>query len=398
MSIRVSCSTCNTEFTLPEVPTNRRGLCPRCHDEFPVRAWQEVPSSPVSASEVARQNAPLPTTSRPAARKSRMLLLPLLMAIVGLGVALWAMQRPAQVQPPPELERPENEVLPATRLEGVGYLPADANIVFAVQPGAVLAYARRTNQDARDLIVKAGIPARVLDSLANLGLTLGQFDHIAGATSVSSDRFELRLTMALVLRQPIEDEEEFLARLKARNQTGAKGRHDVEFAGLPMTLARVSPTIWVLGVDARKDLEGVGGHGVGGKQFPAELAKMIAQNVPADAAAWVATNDERWAEKPGVKLAIELGLKKPEWLPILAQGRAAMAAISFGEQPRLKLYVKTVDDVSGKRLRTYFAQRAGANNKIQYGGEGESAFFDSPIDPANTFATLQQFLGDTAKK
>ncbi len=185
--------------------------------------------------------------------------------------------------------------------------------------------------------------------------------------------------------------------LKAKRQSGGKARFDVELGGLPMTLARVSSTVWVFGFDAKKDMEAVdvGGHGLGGKQFPPGLAEMIGQRMPPEAAAWIATNDEHWDDKPGVKLLVKDVLKKPEWLPTLAQGRAAMAALSFGDEPRVWLCVKTADEATGQRLRDYFKSKA--NDKSRHGGGGEFAQFDMPIDPANTYATLQQFLSEGKK-
>lgn len=329
-----------------------------------------------------------------------MLVFPLLMASLGLGVALWVAHRQVPMLAPPKPQRPEGAVLPATQLEGLGYLPADTNIAFAVQPGAVVAYANKTHQDVRELVIKMGLPAKILDSLTNLGITLVQIDHIAGGTCVGIAAVEVRLTMVLTLRRQLDDEDNFLELLKAKHQPGGKDRYEVKFGDLPMTLARVSSTVWVFGFDAKKDLEAVdkGGYGTGGNQFPAGLQDMLLQQVPADAAAWVATSNERWGEKPGVKFVLENLLKKPEWLPVLAQGRAGMAAITFSEQPRVRLFVKTADAATGLRVRNYFAERAGTDDKIQHGGDGETAFFDSPIDPAKAFATIQQFLSDTPKK
>lgn len=332
-----------------------------------------------------------------------MMLIPFVAGLIGLGVALWmARIHPPMPQPNPESPRPEGAVASAVELAGLRYLPADTNIAFAAQPGAILAYATRTNQDARELILKAGIPAKVLDSLTTLGLTLAQIDSLVGGTFVGDRAVEIRLTLVLTLRTPPTDEDDFLRRLKAKNQPGGKGHHDVEFAGFPFTLGRVSPTVWVFGFDSKKDMEAVerGGYVAGGRQLAGGLQDMLSQQVPADAAAWIATNNERWAEKPGVKLLLETEtlLKKPEWLPTLAKGRAGMASLSFGDTPRIRLFVKASNAANGQQARNYFAERAATDAKIQHGGEGEAAFFEAPIDPATAFATLQKFLGDTTKK
>src|SRR4051812_12975999 len=39
MSIRLSCPSCNTSFTLPGLPGNNKALCPRCGDLFPIHSY-----------------------------------------------------------------------------------------------------------------------------------------------------------------------------------------------------------------------------------------------------------------------------------------------------------------------------------------------------------------------
>jgi hypothetical protein len=168
-----------------------------------------------------------------------------------------------------------------------------------------------------------------------------------------------------------------------------------------MTVVRVSPTVWVfglsLGATPAKNLDAVDrGYEPGGKQFPAELAEMIATRVPPDAAAWLATNDERWAEKGGVKFLVATLLQKPDWMPSLAQGRAGLAAISLGDEPRVRLFVKTADDATGQRARDYF--RSLGTDKAKVEGDGPTAWYDAPIDPATAYATLQTLLGAAGKK
>jgi hypothetical protein len=125
---------------------------------------------------------------------------------------------------------------------------------------------------------------------------------------------------------------------------------------------------------------------------------MIAQRVPPTAAAWVATDDDQWADKPLVKLALGPLAGKKDLLPVLAKGRALAAALSIGEQPRLRLFVKAADEVTAQQVRAYFAKRAADADKATSGGAGEFALLDTPLDPATVFATLQQFLSDASQK
>ncbi len=158
--------------------------------------------------------------------------------------------------------------------------------------------------------------------------------------------------------------------------------------------------MWVFRLNAKKELEAVDreGYGAGGKQFAQPLAEMIAQRVPPDAAAWLATNDERWAEMSLIQILLGQMLGKKEGLTVLAKGRAVTAALSLEDPPRLRLFVKAADEATGQQVREYFAKKAAADDKARHGGAGELAFFDMPIDPAATFATLQQFLSDAGQK
>jgi hypothetical protein len=395
--VRLSCPSCNTSFALPELPADRRTTCPRCGDVFPIRSFTQ--ESGDGSQETGSQSPALTTARRARARWSvqRTVAVALAMGLIGLlaGLGVYYVTGGFRSQPTPEPElTPLVAPTPATQLVGLGYLPADTSVAFALQPGPALAYAERVKQDPRELFTKAGIPRQLFDAVEKLELKLAHIDHLAGGTT--ADGF--RLTLVLVLRRPPADEEKFLAKLKARPQPGAKPRYDVELAGLPLTLARVSTTVWVFGFDEKKDLAAVdkGGHGPGGNHLPQPLAEMIAQRVPPDATAWVATNDERWAEKPLIQLAFgQLG--KNEWRSLLAKGRAAAVALSFDDPPRLRLFVKAADEATAEQIRAYFAKKAATDDKVSHGGAGEFARLDMPIDPAATFATLRQMLSDAGK-
>ncbi len=397
MSIRLSCPSCNTSFTLPDLPADRRANCPRCRDQFPIRTFEEVNESEATST----QGTSSVTTSSKAGSESSVkaglfaALGLVLLAVIGL--VGYYFRSGVQPRPQPEQPRPDSAI-PADQLIGLGNLPDDTNIVFAIQPGPVVAYAERMKKDPRELLIQAGIPARLYDQLTSLGLTLQQIEQVIGGTSLGDGAVTPRFSLVVVLRGPLTNENEFLHKLQARKQA-IKERYDIELARLPLMLARVSPTIWFIGWDD-KDFKAVdrGGHGAGGKQLPFGLRQAIADQVPPDAAIWLAANDEQWAEKPAVKLLLETELfGKKEWLPVLAKGRSALVALSFDEPPRLRLFFKTVDAATGIQLRNYFQKIAGKDEKIRQGGEGESAFYDAPIDPMNSFSTIARFLSDAVK-
>lgn len=388
MPVRLCCPSCNTRFTVPDLPGDRRAVCPRCGDPFPVRTWEETEDDSLS---------PVATSTLAGGSRAGLLVPAVILVVIAIGLVVFFSRDRMRGRPVPGSEA-AGGIKAATQLVGIGYLPADTNIAFAVQVQPVLAYADRTKQDARALLARAGVPNQFFDSLSKLDLTLEQMDHVAGGTSLGDKAFEVRFTLVLVLRASLPDDDEFLDKLKARRQPGSgKPRYDVELAGLPLTLAQVSETVWVFGFDAKKDLQAVDrdGYGPGGQQFAPSLTAMLTDQVPPTAAAWVATADERWAEKPVAKLAAQSPEAK-DWLPVLAKGRAGVLAVSLDDPPRLRLFVRTTDEATGQQLRGYFQNKA--RDSGQHGGTGEAAFLDLPFDPATTLTTVQQFLKDAGRK
>jgi hypothetical protein len=325
---------------------------------------------------------------------SRVLVAALALGLVGLGIGygVYRSRGPAQ---PPEPDAGPAVVQPPGSLGGLGFLPADANVVFAVQPGPVLTYADRTKHDPRDLLAKAGVPASVFATLDRLGIPLDQIDHVvAGAHVPDADLGELRVALALVLRNPVADEPRFLDQLKAkRTVRDGKTHYDVEFAGVPLKLARASAATWVFGW-ADRDL-GPALGGVPRTHLSTELTETLAQKLPPDAAAWVATDSARWGEKKAVQLLLGQAGKK-EWLPALAKGQAAVVGLSVADPPRLRVFVRAADADTGERLRAYFAKKA-TGDGVRTGGAGEWAMLDAPADPRDGFATLKDFLADAGK-
>jgi len=400
MSVRLSCPSCNTAFALAGLPADRRATCPRCGDVFPIRG--EVTEDSATPAEPT----PLPNTKHQTPNTKsgwsigRTVAVALTLGLIGFAVGLVVYySRESKPKPQPQPDPPAaTTATPPAQLAALGYLPAECNVVVAVQPGPLLAFAARTNQEPRALLAQAGLPQQVLAALDRVGLTLSQIDHIVGGVPVG-DVLELRITLVLVLKQPLADEDAFLKKLKAKPAPGKKPRYAVDVgAGAKLSLARVSPTVWVFGLDD-KDFAAVerGGFGPGGTQFRGSesdgLRKMIA-SVPPDAAVWVAADDDTdWAQKPIVKLAAEASPEVKKLLPELSGGRGGVFALTFGEKLRMRLFVRTVDTATADRVRAYFRARAAETESATAGGGGVFALFDAPFDPA----TLQRFLADVGK-
>lgn len=399
MSVRLNCPSCNTAFDLAAVPDSRRATCPRCGDVFPVRGEVAETAAPAVAPVV-------PPSARPSAPPVRgwsiwkVGAFALALGLIGFAVGLFAYNRTPKPNSEPQPDAPTAiAVASPAQLAGLGYLPAECNLVFAVQPGPLLEYAARTRQEPRELLARSGLPPQILTALDGIGLPLTQIDHLTGGLFLPSGPEEFRVALALVLKQPLADEDTFLARLKAKPVPGAKTRFAVQPDGVPvgLTLARVSPTVWVFGLNA-KDLTAVdrGGFGPGGTQFRGSadegLRKMLA-SVPPTSAVWVVADDEHeWPDKPLLKLVGQSPDAK-KWLAAVKGGRGGVFALSFGEAPRMRLFVRTAETQTAERVRAYFGARAAEVESATAGGGGTFALFDAPLDGA----LVQRMLTDAGR-
>lgn len=426
MTVRVSCPFCNTVSTLSETPPSGRVACRRCGDAFPVQGRiVEADAASPTGNDVAANGtlgnglstsqqvvqAVQPSSQAPARSSGqagrrqrgqwsvvRATAVALSMGLIGLtiGLGVYAYNggfRP-RGSPPGSDSGPSALATPPSQLSGLGFLPANCNVVFALQPGPILVYADRTHQDPSDLLSKVGVPVSVLATLDRIGVPLAQVDHIAGGVYVpDADLTELRVALALVLRGPLADESKFLKQLKARRTAaGGKTHYDVELSGLPCELVKASPTVWVAGL-SDQDLKSVES---GGKaQLSANLRETLDQQLPPDAAAWIATDSVRWADKKSVQFAVEQFGKK-EWLDVLKKGQAVVAGMTFADPPRSRLFVRCVDTASGEKLRAYFRAKA-TGEGVRQGGAGEWAMLDIPGDPQGSVAILKSFVEDAGK-
>ena len=170
MSVRLSCPSCNTAFALDAVQADRRATCPRCGDVFPVRGTVESEDGEQRTEDRGQSAEPQLNTKYEArntqpARSLRLVALvgvTLALFAFGVGVSVYFFARgpKPKAEPQPDLP-PSATATPPAQLVGIGYLPAECNVVFAVQPGPLLAYAARANREPRELLAGTGIPAQV---------------------------------------------------------------------------------------------------------------------------------------------------------------------------------------------------------------------------------------------
>ncbi len=237
MSVRLSCPSCNTAFVLDALPDNRRATCPRCGDTFPIRTYTE---------EADGQRAPTPgaggteraSRTRGEGRRMVGVLIGALVLILLAGLPPFLVHFARKIKSPEPAVAPATTAIPPAQLAALGYLRADCNVVFAVQPGPLLHYSARTKQEPRDVLAQAGLPDVARGTVEQFGVPLAQIDHIAGGVGLGDGADALRLALVLVLKQPLADEDEFLKKLSAKPAAGKKPRHSVVVGKFPLLLAQ----------------------------------------------------------------------------------------------------------------------------------------------------------------
>jgi hypothetical protein len=364
-----SCPFCNHAFAA-EAATGRVA-CPRCGELQSLReAAASADAVPVATEHHTRAYGKNPLVAPVA------LVVGIAFACVG---AFLLLRSPKPDTSPPEWVPPPKEVATAPiELRGFAHLPSRPNIVFAVQPGPLLAYAERTKQDPVALLTRNRVPAALLGTLAKAGITLQHIDHLVGGVYVPDKNEEIRFGFVLVLRQKLTDEKAFLESLKAVPAPNlGQGRSIVDIGSLALHAFHASETVWVFSLQ-EKDVASPA-------PLAPELRTLIEERVPKDAAIWAAAAGERWHEKP---LALLLG---KDVAARLSQGRAAAFGYSFSDPPTLRVAVRTTDAAGAEQLRRKFRELATGEFSIAAGSE-DWAELTRPIEPADAAATVKRML------
>ncbi len=391
--VQLSCPYCNSGVSLEGVPPPGRAVCPRCGEAFPVKPpADDAPRLP-EASPNGPPAAPPEIDEGPPGRSLRTpALVGAILGAVVLAVGLYVVVRPpgGRATAPTDLGGPKPAAtVPPAALPGLAYLPADTNVAFAVQPGPVLIHAERANTDPRQLLTRAGIPEAVPAALDRLGLSLERIDHVCGGLAVAGDNAIPRVFVALLLREPPDDPAEFRRRLHATQFTAPSGatRFKADLAGLPVEMANPDPRAYLFAT-AGADLDAAGRRaGRGSEHLPAGLRESLAQLSPASVA-WAATDADRWADKPAVKL-LAAARKQPDLPARLEAIRAAAVGVSLEPEPILTAAVRTADPDAAAKLRGQAA--AAGREKVRVGGEGPWVAVEGPPEQ-DAWAWLQALL------
>ncbi len=359
---RVSCPFCNAAY---DAPATGPAACPRCGEALPGRGGASPMTHATSAEPPRGPNWPVWVG-----------VLVLVVGVIGGLIALRSFRDSPTPAPQPTAGTP---VAPPAHLAGLKYLPPESNVVFAVQPAAIFRHATKVAGNPTEEMAKVGIPQSVLAALGQGGVPLDAIDHVAGG-AVIPGAGDLRLGVALVLRQPLHDEAKFLDALKAhRPAAGTPPHYKVEFGVIPLKLVKLSDTTWLFGwTDRDLTPEGSG--------LSTAMRDQLAQTVPPDSAACLLTDSADWSSKAAVNTLL-LFSGKAEWQPGLAKVRAAAAGLTLTDPPTLRMMVKGATPAARDELRDAFKRQSGTT-----GETGDWVYLDAPAERTGGLVALRAVL------
>lgn len=371
--MNLSCPFCNHAFTsMPASPA----ICPRCGEALPRRGSAVAASTPIDLGAMVK-------------RRVKGSLIAAAIIVAGIAsVALWkvSQERKRNEVPAPPFVEPSASARPPLELRGLALLPANCNVVMAVQPGPLLVYAGNQKQDPVELLTKNRVPASALAALAKAGITLQMIDHIAVGILIPDTGEEFRIAIALVLRQKPADEKAFLDALKAKP---APGGFEVQFDRFPLKLKRVSDTDWVFGL-TEKDL--------GGGSVSPGMKSILGERVQKDAAVWLALDRGEWTKKTLVAALLKGASWPPERIATLAKGQSATLSYSFDDKPRLRTAVRCADVDSAKALELYFELQASLPGSYAHATEDLTwVTLGKPVDPQDVLTFVKSMLDDAGR-
>ncbi len=375
----LTCPYCNASIAAP-AETSASGCieCPLCGDSFAIppadALANRLPQSISSfASELAASSdsSPVPAIDLPSRRSNGRLAaiaVGVMLLVAGVGLTFMLMtqaqrriqdtvspaRRPFKQPGIPELSgAPAVESVAPDRLEALGYLPADVNLLVAARIPELAANSTGS-QMLREPLKIGGAEQRLTDLPSWIGLQAEDIDHLVLGVRIKDD---LIPPFYLVIRtvRP-HDAEELRKRLnKGKRLASASKKKLFEFRPLkrdfPIHAWLADERTVVLALIAEQ-LEALPNEPVADlRQFAPELRRVLRERRELVAPIWMAGHSPDWTKTLAAKLSI--GVKKDDWRK-LASLRTFGIWIVPDESVAVKGVFSCKDEAGARVLDTYF--------------------------------------------
>lgn len=355
-----SCPFCNAV-----VPNPTPEFCPRCEERLPGGTVSTVSTVAVQSTSPLwfRIGFPLSCVAS------------LALLIVGLVIV----NRGESKTPIPPTKSTASEFGPATvpplGVTGLRYLPANSQIVAAVQTAPLASYAERLKTDPKQMLRDAGMPETVFESLAKAGVSYEMIDHLALGLSLPDDNAIPGAMIVVALKAAPAD-------------PNALVKHVAKEKVLSFfTSAIVNERFLILVSDANAmphEPKPNSDHLAPG------IRETIQNQISPAAVAWLATDSQSWHDRPAVKAAI-LAVNRPELPALIARGRALALSFSLEPEFNVSLAVKCDSEETAKQLQDFLGMK-GAGQPWLVGGTDGWAAVDAAVPPKDIPALVKSLL------
>jgi len=279
----------------------------------------------------------------------------LLILVLGVAAGVLFLWQPQGAVPP--LNPPDsspNTITPPANLEGLKYLRGDTNILLAVRPREFGTEGSSPEDGAKAALSRLGVPSGFLETFERAGLPWKSVDHVVLGATISDEVAEVPpFTIALVLREPMADEERFLKALQGRRTTmGGRTVHQVNLAGLPGVLAwKAKPSVWILTL---READLPMAEGGSGPTSPT-LLDLLTNRLQPEFPVWLVIDEADWSRKPSVK-ALALLKQKQDWLPRIAKIRALTVGAGLAAVQRQQVVIRTADAETARKVSSEWSE------------------------------------------
>lgn len=299
----------------------------------------------------------------------------LALLIVGLVIVNRGESRPPIPPTKPVASEFGPATIPPLGIAGLRYLPANSQIVAAVQTAPLATYAERLKTEPKQLLRDAGLPEAVFESLAQAGVRFESIDHLAVGLTLSDDDAIPVATVVVALKTAPADASLLTKQIQK------------EKLFTLFTAAIVGERFLILVTDA--------------KSMPREpkpnvdhlataIRETIQNQISPAAVAWLATDTQSWHERPAIKAAI-LAANRPELPALIARGRALALSFSLEPEFNVGLAVKCDSEETAKQLQNFLGIK-GAGQPWMIGGTDGWAVVDAAVPPKDIPALVKSLL------
>jgi hypothetical protein len=327
------CPYCNAHVPLSvPITQGQRVRCPRCQEIIPYRrAGTDLGENAIRVAPLAFSGqAPAelgpavasPSQQRRSNRTIARLLLTLMgtMAVLGLAFALWTQHirrqhdyRDQVLDPGP----PPIVAVPPAQLPGLGYLPQGTDVILGVHVAEASESPLGRELLARLTLGSGDFGLSGLEQAT--GLQPAELDHVVLGLKID-ERLLPRVTLVVQTRRPY-DPEKVLAALKVGRRTERGNRMLYRF---PLNQPPVDAALWladkqtlIFGLTL-EDLDAVPlAPSIELERFPSSLRRLLTEQVPANARAWLIGHIERWDQTAAQLL----------WLAVTKEAREALGGV-----------------------------------------------------------------------